>query len=202
MESCAPTQPPAPSHTPWKTLRVSHSCPPPTARRPGKNFNGEMIHPWVRFLRGLTRSSPQRFGLAAAGGAAGDPQPAGDGAAPAQQLVELLAVAELADDADGAAAGLAVGVGLDGGDVAAGGGDRLGQPGEHPLLVLHLDQQRDLVDLVLPLLPLDLDLPLGVVEEDLDVLAVDPVHRDPAAAGDVDDDVLSRQRVAALGEVG
>src|SRR4029077_5075908 len=56
MESCAPTQPPAPSHTPWKTLRVSHSCPPPTARRPGKNFNGEMIHPWVRFLRGLTRS--------------------------------------------------------------------------------------------------------------------------------------------------
>src|SRR4029077_5991680 len=55
MESCAPTQPPAPSHTPWKTLRVSHSCPPPTARRPGKNFNGEMIHPWVRFLRGLTR---------------------------------------------------------------------------------------------------------------------------------------------------
>src|SRR4051794_3468335 len=96
-----------------------------------------------------------------------------------EHLVEVLPVAQLADDADRAAAGLAVGVGLDRGDVAAGAGDRLGEPGEHPLLVLDLDQQRHLVDLLLPLrgLPLDLDLALRVVEQVLHVRAVDAVHR-------------------------
>ena len=33
MEGCPPVPPPAPSHNPWKTLRVSHSPPAPTATK-------------------------------------------------------------------------------------------------------------------------------------------------------------------------
>jgi hypothetical protein len=36
MEGCRPQPPPAPSHTPWKTLRVFHSPPAPATARDGE----------------------------------------------------------------------------------------------------------------------------------------------------------------------
>ena len=113
----------------------------------------------------------------------------------------MLAVLHLDNDFDQATTRLD-GLRLDLPDVAVVLGHHLSEPGQHAGVVFRLDDQHHRVQLIALASPLDLDLSLLVVQQVLDVRALDRVHRHTSAPCDVADDRLTGNWAAALGQVG
>src|SRR5690606_40372401 len=113
---------------------------------------------------------------------------------------DLLEVGQVLDfDDEGAGHPAFDGLDLRRADVGPGVRDRRRDLGEEAAAVVALDDEADEEAVARLGLPLDLDPPLRVVAQVEDVGAVGAMDRDPAAAGDVADDAVAGDRLAALG---
>src|ERR1700719_4405288 len=83
-------------------------------------------------------------------------------------------------------------------DVGAGIADDVGYSSEHAGTVFGENAQTDGKRRLRRVGPIDRNAPLDLVEQILDVGAKGAVHGDAAAARDVADDVVSRNRIAAF----
>src|SRR5262249_55791075 len=116
-----------------------------------------------------------------------------------QNALELFAISDIQGQLDARVE--MVGAAVERADIGARFADDAGDFGQHAGTVLGANEQAHGEGILARAGPVDGDASLGLIEQVLHVGAGGAVHRDAAAARDIADDFIPRNRVAALGAV-